>query len=1027
MCNLICKTQLIVDYQQIIESSNDPETLTNLFRETITHKEEEFKPIHLRLIEKISALGIDVKLNKEQLENIIALTKKYFCGYVELLMQHIASEAGIEIFDEDGLILIKFSDPQISLEELSKHITSISEIYDRKIAIECEFYIKYNKYSVFKNFELREFLKKHGINIRVIQLGYDIDKTTVQEAIKSCPHVREFWLNGCFKITSEDLSGLDNLINLRKLFLIGCFDLREIKEFPERLNTLSLCGCMNLKAIQNLPQDMIALDISFCQSLEELKALPYNLCILNISYCINLNRLPERPFKLEHFRFEGLESFSLFSSLLQYDFETGLEFFAANTGVNVSFFEDTKLSFTIKELKISLMEISQHITTISEVYPECKIVIDYTSNREAKLSEISELIENHGKEIFELRLENIDDELFQKILQHCSNVQLLTLGIKNINPETLADLCKLTNVKSLSLEWGISKELPKLPENLKELSISFCESLTAFPEFPRSMKMLTINACHNLTDEVKIAALVTFLKTDFANWLENICHLEISDGTKLFKTLAEQITGKSLQENQNARQALVNALEVRLNDSATDPTLLISIANFVCNYLEALLLNEEHPLMQHAIEIIAFGEAPLKKNPFQLFVKLKELAKKPSNFQPKVIDIEGVPVYFNMSALQSLSQASRIPREDLPKNVDRDAYDKLRYNLRDKVIVDQEGGNRAFEELNTDWATIETPILRDGTDYLAYLLELKGSEASEVEAKWRAILSNILDKSQDSRQKWLTEQEETFVLTIMGIQHCQGGKSIGISLSYDQLETKYRYKTQLSKPTTVKEMQKQLKIDTALDFVRSHGNTIEELVNYVNADLRARSQKIYVLISDTKFWTEDLELNVAGARELLKCVKRADLRAWMLDVIIRLINQQFDGTNALMQKLTGVENIENGSHQAIYLKNLIGHIVGACSEVVFDRHTLDLYEKLLEKSRDEVLEAYCDFVTPETFVNEVLRVVNEQGENRDHLRFLLEGEEYWDEGRLKRLGALVLLQQYDIIRYASNDRNDITI
>ncbi len=118
-----------------------------------------------------------------------------------------------------------------------------------------------------------------------------------------------------------------------------------------------------------------------------------------------------------------------------------------------------------------------------------------------------------------------------------------------------------------------------------------------------------------------------------------------------------------------------------------------------------------------------------------------------------------------------------------------------------------------------------------------------------------------------------------------------------------------------------------------------------------------------------------------------------------------------------MQDLTGSPEIQQGAHQAIYLKNLIGGLVGVSQSVTFDRHTGTLYDQLLVKGRDEVLELLLTkYVTPESYVKEIVRVVNALPEENKQLLKSFLGNEFWDEGvGLNPQGALRLLEQLNFL------------
>jgi hypothetical protein len=143
-------------------------------------------------------------------------------------------------------------------------------------------------------------------------------------------------------------------------------------------------------------------------------------------------------------------------------------------------------------------------------------------------------------------------------------------------------------------------------------------------------------------------------------------------------------------------------------------------------------------------------------------------------------------------------------------------------------------------------------------------------------------------------------------------------------------------------------------------------------------------------------------------------------KQFLASVVQKALSDQFSGVNALMKELTGTGNIEQAAHQAIYPKNLIGHLIGLHHEVTFDKHTGTLYDALVAKSREEVLHAFFRYFTPQVLAQELMRGVNTNFKTNSALLSAIvdtvsdEGWD-WDEEafvpiRLNEHGALELLQ-----------------
>jgi len=388
-----------------------------------------------------------------------------------------------------------------------------------------------------------------------------------------------------------------------------------------------------------------------------------------------------------------------------------------------------------------------------------------------------------------------------------------------------------------------------------------------------------------------------------------------------------------------------------------------------------------------------------------------------------------------MDTLKSMSQASIITRADLPSNVTAEAFDKLFNDLKNKVENNTEAAGIALNDLGTTWNVIQHPISDDSAQLLKGLLNMSGEHVSETEAKWKAVLSNILEKDNSKKEnKLFTEQEEVFIATMMGIQNCDGGKAAGIASSYELLDSKYRYQINLSKPLSAMDEETESKKIKAVAFLKEFmkGQPIdastdaiaEKLVKHVNENLNELSIIIVPWIEDDSFWTEEYALNKLGALELLKIVNKEEIKSVfsqpISQAIQKLITSQFSGTNALMKELTKVDDIKQGSHLSIYLKNLIGHLVGVSQNVTFDRHTTVLYDELVVRDRDNVLALFFKYVTPEVMVNEITRVFNDDSgeitaEAKSALKIFLPDDKFWNGTSLTKLGALELLRTLEFV------------
>jgi hypothetical protein len=82
-----------------------------------------------------------------------------------------------------------------------------------------------------------------------------------------------------------------------------------------------------------------------------------------------------------------------------------------------------------------------------------------------------------------------------------------------------------------------------------------------------------------------------------------------------------------------------------------------------------------------------------------------------------------------------------------------------------------------------------------------------------------------------------------------------------------------------------------------------------------------------------------------------------------------------------MQKLTELEEVNQMSHNACYLKNLIANRVGLKHQPVFDLYTGMLSDALIDKSLPEILHIFYNYVTPRFLIKKLTDAVNHNLEN----------------------------------------------
>jgi hypothetical protein len=426
------------------------------------------------------------------------------------------------------------------------------------------------------------------------------------------------------------------------------------------------------------------------------------------------------------------------------------------------------------------------------------------------------------------------------------------------------------------------------------------------------------------------------------------------------------------------------------------------------------------------------------------------------------MNLEGILVAFNMEQLGVMARGTKNLRSDLPANATLNSWNDLMKNLGIKLKDNKTLQDRGMK-MGLTSATINV-----AATYIAKLLKLQSETVTEQEAQCRAILSSILDKSNLSKDNCTFSDQEEHLLTVLGgIGNCEPKKNEGLLTTYLLLEPKYHYQVQLPKWISAEDKLELDKKNMALDFVRdfvkdspdkSYEAMIPLLLNLVNDDQDFFSEQTTPILSpntlnklidisgiifhlmpqesyEEEFWnvidvkvtsesrlkTQTLNiLNANGASALLSAFNReedkrlAEMEAtgFVNSMVKNFMNSKFAEDSPLIKELMGVEDNPQSVHQLLYLKNLIGHLVGVSQRPVFDPHTHTLDLNLLQKPCEKVLEVLFNHVTPNCLVNEVVNMVNNNFEqNRKILAPLLEDKFWGKDGRLTREGALTLLIQ----------------
>lgn len=183
----------------------------------------------------------------------------------------------------------------------------------------------------------------------------------------------------------------------------------------------------------------------------------------------------------------------------------------------------------------------------------------------------------------------------------------------------------------------------------------------------------------------------------------------------------------------------------------------------------------------------------------------------------------------------------------------------------------------------------------------AYLFYLlKASDHNKISAKFKCIIKHILSLSPECTETILSLQEEVLLTTLKSVIHCSVGIDGGVINAYGFLP--------------------------------------------LEAKLKSSTNDIV----DNGYIAQGTHLAIE----------------FIEDVIQEQIEECFSGANELMKNICGEAIIEESVHQGLYLRNLIGDLVGSCHDVKFDMHSELYYNNLLALTKKEALDAFYQYTTP---------------------------------------------------------------
>lgn len=342
--------------------------------------------------------------------------------------------------------------------------------------------------------------------------------------------------------------------------------------------------------------------------------------------------------------------------------------------------------------------------------------------------------------------------------------------------------------------------------------------------------------------------------------------------------------------------ALLSAL------SSDNENLALLASNHVLETFPELGLTEESPLTQMAERVgLLLDSSDDPKNPYHVHRQLLAKREQPVDFD-RVKDVRYVKDPNNVLA------------RDYRVGLNPDYFYKLSAMKINPALVPTVDDNI----LDTMLAALEKrvqehPALREaitsitgvslqglkarvllGGRYLPNLLKASGQHKPTAQLK--CVLTHIKSLlNTDGSDVTLSTQESAFLQNLISISECSVGQDGGIAECYAQLPHSFK-------------------------LVTASGLRLEQ--------------------------------------NNLAIASKTHTEAFLTSTLQDLIEGMFSGTNALMMEICAEQEIEEAVHQGLYLRNLIGDVVGSNSPVKFDIHAQLYYEALLALSRQEALELF---------------------------------------------------------------------
>ena len=335
-----------------------------------------------------------------------------------------------------------------------------------------------------------------------------------------------------------------------------------------------------------------------------------------------------------------------------------------------------------------------------------------------------------------------------------------------------------------------------------------------------------------------------------------------------------------------------------LLDQGDDLILLRTTALRIMEHMDALHLNEDHPLVQRAIVVlITLQDTARVTNPFRLYGTLQELWQKetPQVDLPRA-ELHGFNLQFNPTAMQvrarqTISVEAVLMLSQGKQYVDTTLF-KLTAALKTRLDqLDEAQRKKIYTHTEAITGFSLTDLIANLEDnYFVTLLRMPyEKELSLYKAFLCAILTSIFDQPNSIEgDALLSPQEESLLMISASIRHCSTGKKEGIVLTYNTLDTKYQYSSSIKAQT----------------------DSQQKMLNFLST------------------------------------------------LVEQQISRLLTTVNPLIEELAGPNQSSQLVHISLYLKNLLARHIGLAHNLQFDMHSDLLSQTLVAHPLEAVLTAF---------------------------------------------------------------------